>query len=329
MEVYTLKTLKDLSQIPPDLLLQVRQEIGMDARIDNYYRAYLDFKELGKDPRGFFAKYPKRPSLAGKDMSQPWGEKGVYFGPSSIGNCRRSTFYKSKRQPKEGQFRSPESQRTMEYGEDRHLSLQQVLQHMQQTGFLAKDSRVESEVFVKSPEWRIHGLIDILLETSVQVSHQGREVRVDIRMILEIKTKKEQQYKELTEPDFSHIVQNALYAEVLDVPLIGFLYENKNTLELKYVDFCMDDLATRTLIRNKIISLHWYLKEDKLPPADDQLGTPLFYGSCKNCPYQNACRKAGTGTLDPFLTQMSMLEMQAKKDKKDKKEQKKSARVKL
>jgi hypothetical protein len=143
---------------------------------------------------------------------------------------------------------------------------------------------------VSSPRWRIRmGKID-------NVAYLG-----DKLWIFEIKSKKSSSFNKLKKPDDEHLIQVALYFQMLnDMFLAGsfshipeikgkaegvrIIYVNKDTSEMKEFVISKAELTPIILDIDKKISLiNQYIDKKVLPPK-----TPSY---CFTCPFKSRCDK--------------------------------------
>jgi len=141
--------------------------------------------------------------------------KGV-FHPSGISSaCERAIYYEfigAEESDEVIKRHSPQTQRTFDSGTWWHTYIQMILW---KAGILEK-----SEVKVVHKRRRIHGHCDGIL-------------RLKKRALLEIKTMNSFSYaKGKLKPFISHEIQAGVYATVLELEQICFLYINKDTSEI-------------------------------------------------------------------------------------------------
>lgn len=152
----------------------------------------------------------------------------VSFHPSSLkDDCPRKLFYEMSEIPPsdpDARVIDPLTQRIFDTGTWWHTYVQGILKR---AGVL-----VQMEVPVVSEELRISGSAD------------GKLLLDRLEYLLEIKTINAWAFQKLVRPKPEHIYQASLYANILGIAKIVFLYINKNTSEIKefIIDTSMSDV---------------------------------------------------------------------------------------
>lgn len=115
---------------------------------------------------------------------------------------------------------------------------------------------------------------------------------VVVRMVHEYKTINSAQYNTLKRPKPEHKWQALIYSRVFDIPLVVFLYLNKDTCA--QVDYPISfDPQIWAQIETKIRKVQYYVEYDKMPPWEETSAVLDKY-ECKDCGYRKICQPPQT-----------------------------------
>lgn len=132
----------------------------------------------------------------------------------------------------------------------------------------------------------IRGSADAVL-TRYYLPQVPRVGDVYIRLVHEYKTMNAGQYTKLTRPKPEHKYQATMYSAVFDVPLVVYLYTNKDNSQM--ADFPVPfDYTIWTEITRKIDAVQYYVNENILPPWE-QTAAILNPAECMECGYRRIC----------------------------------------
>lgn len=133
----------------------------------------------------------------------------------------------------------------------------------------------------------LRGSVDAIIERYVipQVPMLGD---VAVRMVHEYKTINSSGYQNLKKPKPEHKWQAMIYSAVFDVPLVVFMYLNKDTSAQIDYPIPFDPVLWNT-IQQKIELLKYYIDQNQLPPWEitSAVKDPA---ECKKCGYYKLCR---------------------------------------
>jgi CRISPR/Cas system-associated exonuclease Cas4 (RecB family) len=116
---------------------------------------------------------------------------------------------------------------------------------------------------------------------------------VSLRVIHEYKSIKDSEYDALKSPKVDHKWQATIYARVFDIPLVVYLYINKDSNKLK--DFPVPfDFTMWEYIEKKIAAVQYYVERKEVPPweATSAVHKPR---ECEQCPYLRMCNPPQDG----------------------------------
>ncbi len=146
------------------------------------------------------------------------------------------------------------------------------------------------ELPVAEAYW-IRGSVDaILAPYIIDVPGIGQ---VSIRVIHEYKSIKDSEYDALKAPKPDHKWQATIYARVFDIPLVVYLYINKDSNKLK--DFPVPfDFGLWEVIEKKIERVQYYVERKTLPVWEETSAVHKPY-ECGRCPYLRLCNPPQDG----------------------------------
>ena len=119
-----------------------------------------------------------------------------------------------------------------------------------------------------------------------------------IRVGVEIKSINDNGYKDLTRPHKEHVVQGTIYQKCLDLPVLIFLYYNKNDSSIAEYQQVFDP-EVWAAIERKITYVRDMALAGKLPEQE-------VSRSCNNCKYKQICKpprsapKVSSSRTNPF-----------------------------
>lgn len=205
------------------------------------------------------------------EVYAPAPRAGRKIHPSTLrSDCTRRIVYElSGVRPTDRPHIEPKTQRTFDTGTFWHTYLQSKL--------LESGRLVRMEVPVVSEELMINGRADGLLEFTVAAT--------EVLVLLEIKTINSYGFGRLSGPMEHHLFQASIYATILGVKKILFLYVNKDTSELKEylvpVDLEMFNEAVEI-----ITEIKEYLAAEELP---DRVCDARTCKRAQGCDYRTHC----------------------------------------
>lgn len=206
------------------------------------------------------------------------------YKPSSL-DCIRKMWFIMKSVNAESN-ESYQSVGILQSGSDRHLRLQKIIcsntfcKKIDIPKFI-KDNKLnlqvkrltEYEVNLYSPEYRVSFMLDGLIEYKDKI------------YILEIKTESNNKFYQHSKVREEHINQISTYSLLMKVPNILFIYENRDTLQLKSYLTTITNKQTEK-IEKLIRSCDEYVEKDVIPPKsliDSNV-------KCEYCNYISHCK---------------------------------------
>lgn len=132
----------------------------------------------------------------------------------------------------------------------------------------------------------IKGAVDAVLTSYIiEVAGIGK---VSIRVIHEYKTINSRGYGMLNKPKTDHKWQATIYSYVLDVPIVVYLYLNKDNQQIADFPIPFSHQLWET-IEEKIEKAQHYV-EAGYPPPWEETAAVLQPTECKECPYLKSCQ---------------------------------------
>lgn len=269
----TLRSIEDLKTAPKRLF----QKLSLLDRIESV----LEDLNLGKAERPVF------PAL---ELSLNHGDRRVgVFHASSVGGqsgkslcgrwpmgCARELYYSLRGDPT-SYSREPRNQRILDTGSAIHLQLQTYL-------LAAAKSSGGTEIFtmevdIDPAENKIADEFDLSGHTDgiYEVDDGTDQIRVGV----EIKTINDAGYKGLNSPHKEHQVQATIYQKCLDLPVMIFLYYNKNDSSMAEFQLVYD-AAIWEAVERKLDHVREAIFDKRTPEQE-------VSRSCMYCNYKTLC----------------------------------------
>ncbi|CAB4131724.1 hypothetical protein UFOVP276_102 [uncultured Caudovirales phage] len=211
-------------------------------------------------------------------------EIGSLTGKTLDGNypmgCGRALYYGYTGASIERSF-DPRLRRIFDTGSAIHLQLQLYLAAYAKKH--KKTEKFEDEVKIcpennpMADKYDISAHMDGLYEVNTPVSH--------IRAGVEIKTINTDGFKGTSSPHAEHMIQGTVYQACLDLPVMIFLYYNKNDSSLAEYVMEFDDHRWCAII-DKLDYVRDCAMSKKEPKQEIGFG-------CKNCKYAKICKPPG------------------------------------
>jgi CRISPR/Cas system-associated exonuclease Cas4 (RecB family) len=154
----------------------------------------------------------------------------------------------------------------------------------------AKDDDGESIHPMAEAFW-IRGSVDGLLDPYV-VNVEGIG-KVAVRVIHEYKTINSNGYSKLNRPKPDHKWQATLYSVCLDVPIVVYLYTNKDNNQMSDFPIAFDHTLMRQ-IEDKIEQIQHHVALGTPPPWEQTASGTNPY-ECSYCPYLQICKPPHKG----------------------------------
>lgn len=191
--------------------------------------------------------------------------------------CGRSLYYGYIGAKSENSF-EPRLRRIFDTGSGIHLQLQMYLHHYAKTH--KKTDKFQDEVAI-NPEnnavadrYDISAHMDGLYEVTIPILHA--------RTGLEIKSINDEGFKATKGAHQEHIIQGTVYQACLDLPIMTFLYYDKNDSSLAEYVQVFDEDRWRA-ITEKLDYVRACAIEGTPPPQEVTFG-------CRNCKYAKICK---------------------------------------
>ena len=105
--------------------------------------------------------------------------------------------------------------------------------------------------------------------------------KVAIRVIHEYKTINSNGYKNLTKPKSDHKWQATVYSKMLDIPIVVYLYTNKDNQQIADFPVAFDQHLWAK-IEEKILAVQWYVENNQVPPWEVTAAV-LNHRECSEC----------------------------------------------
>jgi len=184
--------------------------------------------------------------------------------------------------PSEGSW-SPRMRKLLDTGSAVHAQLQGYLEVIadKSEGDLqfAPEADINPDVNPIAMQMDISGHTDGII-----LIKDGPDV---VRFGLEIKTIADAGYKKTSGPHQEHMMQGTIYQKCLDLPLMVFLYYNKNDSSVAEFIHVYDERRWEAIVKKLDMVREHAIKE--IPP-EQEVGW-----NCKNCKYKAICKPPQRG----------------------------------
>lgn len=271
-----LTKIKHLSKTFPKRLLGVASVI---TRIDSF------LEDLNVEP---LSTLPVVTDLGGSRRTGVFHSStvGSGSGKSLCGKynmgCGRQMFYDYTGAPSEGSW-EPRMRRLLDTGSVIHAQLQAYLEIIAANSGGTETFTPEADI---DPENNpVAQLLDLSGHTDgiYQVTLTPDLVRFGI----EIKTINDAGYQKTSGPHQEHLTQGTIYQKCLDLPIMVYLYYNKNDSSVAEFVHIFDELRWAAIVRKiDMVREHAY----KDVPPEQEAGW-----HCSNCKYKSICRPPRRG----------------------------------
>jgi CRISPR/Cas system-associated exonuclease Cas4 (RecB family) len=244
-------------------------------------------EDLNVDP---LAKLNIEFDLGGKRRTEIFHAStiGTISGKSLCGKytmgCARVLYYDVTGAPSEGAI-DPRLRRIFDTGSAVHAQLQGYLE------VIAEQSDgeyiFEPEVDINPQSNEVADMLNISGHTDGDNIVTTKKDKV--RFLLEIKTINDAGYKKTKGPHPEHLIQGTVYQKCLDVPLIVFLYYNKNDSSMAEFVVEYDERRWQAVV-DKLDMVMEHAMEERPPVRETGW-------HCSNCKYKGICKppKRGRG----------------------------------
>jgi hypothetical protein len=229
-------------------------------------------------------------------LSEPRDNSDIH--PSQVTKCIKKLWYDCAGFTQQAEeIIDPRTQRTFDLGHAWH----HTVQGYGRRGAWSDPSDYRDEVpfdpdmvtergdpkFPVAKQFLLHGSVDAIISRYIipQVPMLGD---VMVRMVHEYKTINSNGFQNLKKPKPEHKWQAMIYAAVFDIPLVVFLYLNKDTSAQIDYPISFDPILWGQ-IQQKIEIVKYYLQVEQMPPWDitSAVRDPA---ECKQCGYVKICR---------------------------------------
>lgn len=206
------------------------------------------------------------------------------YTPSNL-KCIRNMWYKMKGFKADPDKVGYQGIGIRDSGTSRHLSLQKVVKSSKFCDFLDVSEyiiannldyltvsyKTEYETHLKDSRYNLSFLVDGLVKYKDKI------------YILEIKTENSNKFYNQLEVQEDHLNQISCYSLSLNIDKALFVYENRDTLELKVYELDITD-DMRYKVINLISTCNEYLALNKVPPKSTNSS------DCNYCRYKSICK---------------------------------------
>jgi CRISPR/Cas system-associated exonuclease Cas4 (RecB family) len=303
--VLEINTIQDFQSLPFEVQAEIQKSIKAKDRLEGFLRSLN--KKVGQDSKPNHEAKWEECSKCKPFWEVAQGQKGWVFydrsrndndvHPSQINKCLKFLFYSCAGFTDQmEEFIDPRLRMIFDIGHAWHDTIQRY-GRMGAWGDPAnyhKEVRIDPEatahdgtpILPIANKYWIRGSVDALL-TKYEMYNVPKVGDVSIRLIHEYKTMNSGQFSKLTRPKPEHKYQATIYSAVFNVPIVVYLYTNKDTCNMN--DFPVPfDNSIWTEVVQKIDRVQYYVENDITPPWEDTSAVQNP-AECMECGFRKIC----------------------------------------
>jgi CRISPR/Cas system-associated exonuclease Cas4 (RecB family) len=304
-----INTIAEFQQLPTNLQSEIQKALRTKDRLEEFLRSLNTKAGQSQLTEGWkpcphcLTEQPGtcRHCAAGGQPGWLWAKEGrdsSDIHPSQINRCLKLLWYSCNGQQDQAEeYIDPRLRMIFDIGHAWH----DVMQRYGRMGAWGASEHYHKEVpidpnavaFDGTPvlplahQYWIRGAADAVIDR-----YECRNVPgigdVSVRMVHEYKTINSGGYSKLTRPKPEHKFQATIYAAVFNVPLVVYLYTNKDNCQT--ADFPLPfDTGIWNEVAQKILKVQHYTNADQEPPWEETSATKNPQ-ECMECGYRNLCK---------------------------------------
>lgn len=296
-----INTINEFLSLPTTVRDEIQKAIKTKERLEGFLKSQN--KRVGQE------KVKIQPHWQECKKCKPWGQPGwVWFEqherddsdihPSQIDKCIKFLYYSCTGQAGQlEEFIDPRLQMIFDMGHLWHS----IVQNYGKRGAWSHPDLYRPEVsidpdaktfdgqpvFPLADRYWIKGHVDAVIDR-YEIGNVPGVGPVAIRLVHEYKTINSGGYSKLTRPLPKHKFQANIYAAVLDIPIVVYLYTSKD--DCKTADFPVPfDHTIWNEVVNKIVNVQSYVLSDQVPPWE-VTSAVKNQSECMDCGYRKLCQ---------------------------------------
>ena len=296
-----INTVSEFLALPTPLRDEVQKAIRAKDRLDNWLRSQN--KRVDSAPKKMEPHW--EPCRSCKKWDQPgwvWKEEherdNSDIHPSQIGKCMKALWFACAGYADQlEEFIEPRLQMIFDIGSLWHL----IMQGYGSRGAWGPKERYQAEVPIDpdattfdghpvhpvAAHYWIKGHVDAVVD-KYEIEHVPGIGPMSIRLVHEYKTINSNQYSKLLRPKPEHKYQATIYAAVLDIPIVVYMYTNKD--DCKTADFPVPfDHTIWNEVVTKISQVQHYVNNNETPPWE-LTSAVSNSAECESCGFRKACQ---------------------------------------
>lgn len=212
------------------------------------------------------------------------------YKPSSM-NCERQMVYQILGIEPEVSSASYQLNGICDSGTDRHIRIQQAIEKMKET-INADCEYIDVETFIKQ---RNLTDLEVVEKKTMETKLYNKKYNISFMcdgiikykgkyFIFEFKTETADKFYKRTDVDLNHYNQATAYSLSFGINQVLFVYENRNTCDLKsYIRVVTDEMKEELI--GKLEYCDEYAKKLKAPPKPKEVAKK----TCSYCNYKKKC----------------------------------------
>lgn len=296
-----INTIAQFLELPTHLRDEVQKAIKAKDRLDNWLRTQnkrVGIEPVKIEPHWEECRSCKKSGHPGWVWKEEYERDNSDIHPSQIQKCVKALWYACAGYADQlEEFIEPRIQMIFDLGHLWHA----ILQRYGSKGAWGPPELYRPEVpidpdavtfdghpvFPLAAQYWIKGHVDAVVDKYL-IDHVPGIGPVSIRLVHEYKTINSNGYSKLTRPKPEHKYQATIYAAVLDVPIVVYLYTNKD--DCKTADFPVPfDHTIWNEVVQKIVTVQSHVEANTLPPWEI---TSAYknQSECMECGFRKLCQ---------------------------------------
>lgn len=300
--MYEINTIADFEKLPQNLRDEVLKAIRAKDKLDEFLKSQN--KKQDKSPEETPETWIDCPKCT------PGGKPGLYLKkgkekrdnsdihPSQIDKCIKNLYYSCAGYADQlEEHIDPRVRRIFDLGHAWHNIMQNwygkggawcAPEHYHDEVRIDPDAKTfdgKPALPIAEYYW-IKGSVDaIITRCELQVPGLGD---VAIRLVHEYKTMKSTEYDKLTRPKPEHKKQATIYSAVFDIPVVVYLYLNKDNSQMADFPVAFDHTIWQWIVE-KCEKVKHYVNTETLPPWEETSASKNPR-ECMDCGYRKICQ---------------------------------------
>lgn len=295
-----LNTIADFQALPLALQAEVQKALRVKDRLDDFLRSLNNKKPPTLITPGEWVECSRckgHPGWVWSELEPEEERDNSDIHPSQINKCLKNLYHACNREAGElEEFIEPRMRLVFNIGHAYH----DILQHCGRKGawgdpkYYHPEAKIDPDavthdgnpVLPLAAHYWIRGSADALIDR-YEVPNVPGIGDLAIRLVHEYKSMKSGEWGKLTRPKPDHKYQATIYAAVFNVPLVVYLYVNKDTQYISDFPVPFDHLIWNEVVQ-KIDMVKYYVESGIMPPWEETSAVKNPQ-ECMECGFRKLC----------------------------------------